>query len=107
MPCPDQCPLRGPPSPPSPPPPPPDPTDVFFSPAMQLCEDGSCEAARRALHLRHNVSLATRCTGVRDACVVGERIVLGPGRAEEASALARAFSRVLQLQAVLAHRWRR
>ena len=94
MPCPQQCPLRGPPSPPSPPPPPSDPSDVFFSPAMRLCKDGGCDASRHALHMRHNVSLATRCTGVRDACVVGERVILGPGRAGEASALASTFSRL-------------
>lgn len=50
-----------------------------------------CERSRRRLHAQHNVSRHTTCVGVRDACVVGERIVLGPGRAVEAQQLAALF----------------
>ena len=51
-----------------------------------------CRRAREALHRRKNVSLATRCTGVRNVCAVGERLVLmGSRRQDEASALSRQF----------------
>ena len=54
-------------------------------------DSNPCERARRALHARHNVSRLTTCVGVHDACVVGERIVLGPGRTSEAAALSTFF----------------
>mmetsp|Transcript_81178 Transcript_81178/g.243301 ORF Transcript_81178/g.243301 Transcript_81178/m.243301 type:complete len:155 (-) Transcript_81178:1454-1918(-) len=47
-----------------------------------------CRRARTELHRAHNVSLATSCAGVDDACAVGERIVLvGGARRNEVRAL--------------------
>jgi len=42
----------------------------------------------------HNVSLSTMCVGVLDACIIGERVVLGPDRVTEANALSKKFSRL-------------
>ena len=95
MPCPENCPLRAPPSPPSPPASL-SPADIFFDPSIQCLLNASadpdeCERSRRRLHAQHNVSRYTTCVGVRDACLVGERIVLGPGRSAEAKSLAVLF----------------
>ena len=100
MPCPEQCPLRAPPSPPSPPASL-SPSDIFFDPSIQCllnasADSDACERSRRLLHAQHNVSTYTTCVGVRDACAVGERIVLGPGRSAEAKSLAALFEPLIR-----------
>ena len=62
-------------------------------PAECAAHNQTCVAERRRLHLAAGVSLATSCVALRDACVVGERVVLtgGTDRTEDVQHLVKAF----------------
>lgn len=55
--------------------------------------NATCDAQRRQAHLKSRVSLATHCVSLRDACAVGERVILrGDGRGAEVDHLIETFS---------------